>query len=152
MDKGSVPVKAPILDLCKELVEAGAGEIILNAVSRDGLGTGFDLSLAEKLDGKLDVRIILAGGAGSFDDFADPLKHSCVSAVAAGNIFAFSELSYANAKDACLDCGLPVRPGAVTVDYNDPYNKHKYHAKYSIDIEPIWQELREPQTSLRGAG
>lgn len=51
-----------------EAVDRGAGEIIVTAVDREGMGRGFDLELAQRMTDILPVPVVVCGGAGSIDD------------------------------------------------------------------------------------
>ena len=48
----------------QEADKRGAGEIILNSINRDGLGTGYDLGLIEAVSGAVSIPVIACGGAG----------------------------------------------------------------------------------------
>ena len=70
------------------MVDAGAGEIFLNAIDRDGTYSGYDLELLKQLSEAVSVPVIACGGAGKIEDFALAVK-SGASAVAAGSMFVF---------------------------------------------------------------
>lgn len=66
-------------------VTAGAGEIILSAVDRDGTRTGFDTELIRQATERLDVPVVALGGAGSPDDLRGAAAHG--ASAAAGSLF-----------------------------------------------------------------
>lgn len=68
--------------------QAGAGEILLNSVDRDGAMQGYDLALIEQVAAAVDVPVIASGGAGTIDHLAAAL-HAGAAAVAAGSMFVF---------------------------------------------------------------
>jgi imidazole glycerol-phosphate synthase subunit HisF len=70
-----------------ELVSAGAGEVVLNAVHRDGTRAGMDLDLIREAAG-IDVPLIAVGGAGSMQDIRAAVDAGA-SAVAAGALFVY---------------------------------------------------------------
>ncbi|MCK9275948.1 MAG: AglZ/HisF2 family acetamidino modification protein [Syntrophales bacterium] len=72
----------------QQAVLAGAGEIVLNAVDRDGMMEGMDLELIEKAAASVSVPIIAMGGAGSMSDIKAAVDAGA-SAVAAGAFFVF---------------------------------------------------------------
>lgn len=72
----------------RQLVELGAGEILLNDVDRDGTYSGFDTDLVRAAARALDVPLIACGGAGSVNDLAAAVAAGA-SAVAAGSLFMF---------------------------------------------------------------
>lgn len=66
----------------------GAGEILLNAVDRDGTMEGYDLDLIAAVCHAVDIPVIASGGAGDRNDLAGPLLIGA-SAVAAGSLFVY---------------------------------------------------------------
>jgi cyclase len=78
----------PWIPLLQRMVEAGAGEIVLNAVDRDGTMTGMDLDLIREASSAVDVPLIAVGGAGSLADIKAAVEAGA-SAVAAGAFFVF---------------------------------------------------------------
>lgn len=73
---------------CKAMVDAGAGEIFLNSVDRDGQFCGYDTALIEKVAAAVTVPVIACGGAADPADFRTALQCGA-SAAAAGSIFVF---------------------------------------------------------------
>jgi cyclase len=67
---------------------AGAGEIFLNDVTRDGVGKGYDVELIRKVTDAVDVPVIACGGAGTLDHLREAIV-SGASAVAAGSMFVY---------------------------------------------------------------
>ncbi|WP_343530403.1 AglZ/HisF2 family acetamidino modification protein [Pedobacter sp.] len=76
------------LSYIKEAVEVGAGEILLNAVDRDGTLQGADLTLIEQASKEISAPLIAIGGIGSLKDIKDAINAGA-SAVAAGAFFVF---------------------------------------------------------------
>lgn len=75
--------------LAKTFQEAGAGEIVINSVDRDGEMKGYDLKLAQKMREALRVPLTVMGGAGSLGD-VEALVGACgVVGAAAGSLFVF---------------------------------------------------------------
>ncbi len=72
----------------KLMEEKGAGEIIINSIDKDGLMTGFDLSLIEDVSKAVNIPVVAAGGAGGIKDFK-PAINAYASAVAAGSMFVY---------------------------------------------------------------
>lgn len=77
------------VDLAIQLQDAGAGEILVNSVDRDGLMQGYDLDLAIRFRQALKVPVTLLGGAGSLDDIAQLVSRVGVVGAAAGSLFVF---------------------------------------------------------------
>lgn len=76
------------LDLAKKAEELGAGEIMLNAIDRDGTYKGYDLALLEQASSAVSIPIIACGGASNTTDFKAAIEHGA-SALAAGSMFVF---------------------------------------------------------------
>lgn len=76
------------LDFAKMAVEAGAGEILLNAVNKDGTLSGPDLSLISQASKEIPVPLIAVGGVASLQDIKKCVDAGA-SAVAAGAFFVF---------------------------------------------------------------
>jgi cyclase len=72
----------------RQMEEAGAGELLLNSIDRDGTFGGYDTELIRQVSEQVNIPIIAIGGAGSVDDFATAVK-SGASAVSAGSMFVF---------------------------------------------------------------
>ena len=75
--------------LAVQLQEAGAGEIVVNSVDRDGLMQGYDLDLAAQFRQALKVPLTFLGGAGSLDDIGQLVSGIGVVGAAAGSLFVF---------------------------------------------------------------
>lgn len=106
---GREPTDKQLVNWVDELHQRGAGEILLHAIDRDGMGGGYDLPLISELSQKLSVPLIVCGGASSYQHFTEAISHGA-SAVAASNIFCFKELAYEHAKEAMIAADQPVRP------------------------------------------
>jgi cyclase len=80
-DTGFNPVEA-----ARRVVAAGAGEIFLTSIDREGTKAGYDLELIRAVSAAVDVPVIAHGGAGRFSDFKAAVENGA-SAVAAGSLF-----------------------------------------------------------------
>jgi cyclase len=78
----------PWLRFLQDAVAAGAGEVLLNSVDRDGTMRGMDLALIREASAAIPVPLIAAGGAGSLKDIKDAVDAGA-SAVSAGAMFVF---------------------------------------------------------------
>jgi cyclase len=73
----------------KQLQDAGAGEIVINSIDRDGLMQGYDLGLATQFKQALKVPVTFLGGAGSLDHIRELISNLGVVGAAAGSLFVF---------------------------------------------------------------
>lgn len=103
-DSGRDPV-----ELAKELVARGAGEILLTSIDRDGTMQGYDIELIERVAKAVDVPIIASGGAGNYQHMINVVIQAGASAVAAASIFHFTEQTPFGAKQAMKIAGIPIR-------------------------------------------
>lgn len=76
-------------DWAKQLVEAGAGEILLQSVERDGSMAGYDQALIRSISQSIPVPLVACGGASGLQDMVDAVVHGGASAVGAGALFVF---------------------------------------------------------------
>ncbi|WP_028458782.1 AglZ/HisF2 family acetamidino modification protein [Chloroflexus sp. Y-396-1] len=76
------------LDYLHSAVSAGAGEVLLNSVDRDGTMSGMDLDLIRRATTDLSVPLVAVGGVGSLADIK-AATDAGASAVAAGAFFVF---------------------------------------------------------------
>jgi cyclase len=72
----------------KKAQEAGAGEIIINSVDKDGMMNGYDIKLIQKLHNEIKVPMVISGGAGTLAHLREAFDAGA-SAVAAGSLFIY---------------------------------------------------------------
>jgi len=87
---GTLKVRITPAERALQLQEAGAGEILLQSVDRDGEMNGYDLELIEGVTTATDLPVIACSGAANRDDLVAPIKMAGASASAAGSLFVFS--------------------------------------------------------------
>ncbi len=95
----------------REVVDLGAGEILLTSMDRDGTKQGFDLALTRAIADAVPVPVIASGGAGCLDHLVEGIREGHAAAVLAASIFHFGEYSLADAKAYMAKFGVAVRPG-----------------------------------------
>lgn len=67
----------------------GAGELLLNAIDRDGTMEGYDLELIRIVTASVRIPVIASGGAGDRTDLPRPIREAGAAAVAAGSLFVY---------------------------------------------------------------
>lgn len=77
------------IDLAVSMEAAGAGEILLNSIDRDGQMKGYDIELAREARAALSIPMTMLGGAGSHQDLKDLFAACGVLGGAAGSLFVF---------------------------------------------------------------
>ena len=98
----------PVL-FAKIVEEFGAGEILLNSIDRDGKKNGYDIELLNSVANGVSIPVVACGGVGQWEDFAIALNETKVDAVAAANIFHYTDQSVYLAKKYLFEKGLNVR-------------------------------------------
>lgn len=87
-DNGKTNTGFSATEFAKQMENAGAGEILLNNIDRDGMYSGYDLHLIRDVSQSVRIPVIAMGGASSLEDFKEAVEHGA-SAVAAGSMFVF---------------------------------------------------------------
>lgn len=93
---------------CGEMESAGAGELLINSVDRDGEMAGPDLALTRAISETVTMPVIACGGVGSPSDVVDLVENGA-SAVAAASIFHFTSVTPSECRDAMRSAGIPAR-------------------------------------------
>jgi imidazole glycerol-phosphate synthase subunit HisF len=106
---GRNPTGIDAIAYAREVVELGAGEILLTSMDRDGTRNGYDIALTRAIADAVSVPVIASGGVGNLDHLVDGVRGGHASAVLAASIFHFGEYSVRDAKSYMARAGLPVR-------------------------------------------
>jgi len=110
LDHGGTDAGTNPVDAARRAEDLGVGEILLNAIDRDGTAQGYDLDAIRAVVEAVRIPVIACGGAGHQQHFLACLRDTDVSAVAAGNIFHFTENAYPRAKRFLAPQRSDVRP------------------------------------------
>jgi cyclase len=76
-------------EVARWMAEAGAGEIFLNSIDRDGTMQGYDLELIRSVVDAVGVPVIACGGAGTVEHLGEAIKRGGAAAVAAGSMVVY---------------------------------------------------------------
>lgn len=77
------------IEFARRVEEAGAGEVVINSVDRDGQMKGYDLELAGAMRKAIRLPLSFLGGAGSYSDIEALFNKCGVVGAAAGSLFVF---------------------------------------------------------------
>jgi cyclase len=91
------------------MTEAGAGEILLTSMDRDGTREGYDLQLTRAVADAVSVPVIASGGVGTREHLAQGILAGGACAVLAAGVFHFGEFSVREAKEHLRARGIEVR-------------------------------------------
>ena len=92
----------------KQMENAGAGEILLTSMDRDGTGKGFDLELLRAVCNAVKLPVVASGGVGELRHFVEGAQAGATGLLAA-SVFHFGQFTLSEVKQALFDAGLPVR-------------------------------------------
>ncbi|OYW43324.1 MAG: imidazole glycerol phosphate synthase subunit HisF, partial [Azorhizobium sp. 12-66-6] len=106
---GRKPTGLDAIQYAREVVDLGAGEILLTSMDRDGTGIGFDVALTRAVSDAVHVPVIASGGVGALDHLVEGVRDGGAAAVLAASIFHFGTFSVGEAKAHLARAGLPVR-------------------------------------------
>jgi cyclase len=111
---GRQPTGIDAVAWAARMAQAGAGEILLTSMDRDGTRVGYDLELLRGVTAAVGIPVIASGGGGSADDLAAALSDTPdgghAQAALAASIFHFRETTIPEVKRHLLALGIPVRP------------------------------------------
>ena len=106
---GREPTALDAIDWAKEVVNRGAGEILLTSMDADGTKDGYDLELTRSVAEAVSVPVIASGGAGTLAHFAEALTIGKADAVLAASLFHFGTFTIRQVKEYLRDQGIDVR-------------------------------------------
>ncbi len=84
----------PLVPLALACEAAGAGEILVHDIQREGTRSGFDVSVLANLNGQLTIPLAALGGCGEANHIEALLAATPLSGVAAGSLFAYAPHSH----------------------------------------------------------
>ena len=99
---------APPIEYAKHLESAGAGEIILTCIDREGVMGGYDLPTIKQVSDALQIPVIAHGGCSGYEDMHNAIRVGA-SAVAAGALFQFTDSTPRGAALYLASQGIEVR-------------------------------------------
>lgn len=108
-NSGEQRTKLNIIDYIKSVEEAGAGEILLTSIDKEGTMTGYDLKTIKYVSDNSKLPIIASGGCGKPQDMVDLAKKVKVSGIAAASMYHFTHHTPNDTKKNLEDNGFPVR-------------------------------------------
>jgi cyclase len=97
------------IEWARRMELAGAGEILLTSMDRDGTREGFDLGLTRAVCDAVGVPVIASGGVGTLEHMAEGVIEGGADAVLAASIFHFGEHTVGECKALMKARGIEVR-------------------------------------------
>lgn len=109
-DGGREPSGKDVEDWAIEVMERGAGEILLTSIDHEGTQQGYDTVLVEAIAKIVSIPVIASGGFGASYDAVKALEAGA-SAVAVADGLHCAGFQVNQIKQCIHDCGYPVRMG-----------------------------------------
>lgn len=106
---GSTAANRQAVEWAKEAEAAGAGEILLTSIDRDGTREGFDCELTAAVSAAVSIPVIASGGAGTFAHFLDVFTAGRADAALAASVFHYAEHAVSDLKEFLAAHAVPVR-------------------------------------------
>jgi len=98
------------LDWLREVVERGAGEVVLNCMSADGTRAGYDIQQLRAARAVLPIPLVASGGAGAVEHFVEVFEQADVDAALAATVFHSGQIPVPQLKQELAAAGIEVRP------------------------------------------
>jgi cyclase len=108
---GRVATDLEAVDWARTGAEAGAGEVLITSIDRDGRRDGYDLALTRSIVDGVRVPVIASGGAGTANHLRDAFLVAGADAALAAGIFHDGVTTVHAVKRVLADAGVPVRTG-----------------------------------------
>jgi len=108
LNGGRVDTGLDALEWAKEVVDRGAGEILLTSMDADGTKAGFELNITRQISEAVNVPVIASGGAGTMEHIKDAFDAGADAALAA-SIFHYKEIDIMDLKHYLHKQNIPVR-------------------------------------------
>jgi cyclase len=106
---GRRPTGLDAVEWARRMQAAGAGELLLTSMDRDGTRAGFDLPLTRAVCDAVDIPVIASGGVGTLEHLAAGVLEGRADAVLAASIFHYGEHTVREAKALMAARGIEVR-------------------------------------------
>ena len=102
------PGQTPAVIRAREWEIAGAGEILLTSMEREGMMVGYDLETIAAVARAVDIPVIAHGGCGTYQHMVEAVEAGA-SAVAAGAMFQFTDQTPRGAAEYLAQHGIEAR-------------------------------------------
>jgi len=106
---GRTPSGRDAVAWAADVAAAGAGEILLTSMDRDGTRLGYDLELTRAIAERVEIPVIASGGAGSLEHLYQGLTAGGASAALVASLFHYGEHTVREAKTYLSARGVAVR-------------------------------------------
>jgi cyclase len=109
INNGREQTNIDAIDWACKLEDLGIGELLITSVDKEGTKKGFDFDLIDKISQKMNIPIIVSGGAGNLKHITEVFKFEQISAVALASVLHYNINSIQEIKNAISKDGIIVR-------------------------------------------
>lgn len=138
-DNGREHTGIEVVNWAKQVVDLGAGEIVITSVDREGTGEGFDIELVKLISNAVSVPVIAHGGCSGPSDVVNAIKEGSADAITIASI-----LHYETINKITNDEGFDAEGNISFLKSGKVYGKIK-----PSNIAAIKQELRNNNIPVR---
>ena len=110
----------------RDLLNAGAGEIILTSMDRDGTKDGYDIKLTKAVCELINIPLVASGGAGTLKDFYGVFTQANADAALAASVFHYKEYSIKETKHYLKKREINVRIRVVDPRRSFPFARRMW--------------------------
>ncbi len=99
IDCGREKTGIDAVEWAKELVELGAGELLINSVDFEGEQRGYDIKLFKEISSEIDIPIVVSGGAGSLEHIKNCLDEIECDGISMASILHYNKTTIEEIKN-----------------------------------------------------
>jgi cyclase len=107
-NSGNKKEKIDLSEHIKMIQLAGAGELLINSIDKDGMMDGYDIDLLNLVNKICSIPVIICGGAGNFEHLYEGFIHKA-HAVACSSLFHFGDNNPTRARSYLLNKGIAMK-------------------------------------------
>lgn len=100
-----------VAEWASEVVERGAGELLLSDADRDGSGVGLNIEVCASVAERVPVPVVISGGCGLADHFVKGFTEGAAEGVSAGTFFCFRDQNPMQTRAHIRNAHIPIRLG-----------------------------------------
>lgn len=103
------PERVDVIEWITAAIRAGAGEILVTSIDKDGTRKGMDWELLHAVSRVCTVPFIFSGGIGSMEDVCRAFEETDLPALALASVLHYNTLTIGHIKHALAERGVPIR-------------------------------------------
>lgn len=109
-DNGRNHTGRDAVEWAREAEAAGAGELLVTSIDRDGMGSGYEIDLLRRITGAVSIPVVASGGLGRPAHLADLIDETAASGAAIAQALHWEKMTIGSLREVLADKGCFVRP------------------------------------------